>query len=145
MADPMKSEFSGIERRLDELSERLARVGTIAERPRSDFDADPFLRDIAERNLEIIAQCCIDIAQRIISLESAQKPNDYHEALIRLGELGVLSPDFARRFAPIAGFRNVLVHEYAGINWDQVYARLQDLSDVRHFRDAVLSYLNRQV
>jgi uncharacterized protein YutE (UPF0331/DUF86 family) len=122
----------------------LARLATIAERSRSDFDADPFLRDIAERNLEIIAQCCIDTAQRIISLESARKPSDYHDALIRLGELGILSPDFARRFAPIAGLRNVLVHEYAGINWDEVYARLQDLSDVRHFREAVLTYLKRR-
>ncbi|PJF24064.1 MAG: DUF86 domain-containing protein, partial [Phototrophicales bacterium] len=65
----MSVEFSGIERRLDELSERLARLTPLRERPRSDFDVDPYLRDIAERNLEVAAQRCIDICHRIIALE----------------------------------------------------------------------------
>lgn len=136
-----KSEFSGIERRLDELSERLDRLRAIADRPRAAFDEDPFLRDIAERNLEIAAQCCIDIAQRIITLEHARKPSDYQESILILAELGVISGEFARQFSPIAGLRNVLVHEYAGIDWDRLYAHLQDVSDLHRFRESVLSYM----
>jgi len=49
----------------------------LTERARSDFDEDPYLRDIAERNLEIAASCCLDICHRIISLEGARKPVDY--------------------------------------------------------------------
>jgi hypothetical protein len=49
-------EFGGIERRLDELSDRLARLQPLTDRARSDFDEDPYLRDIAERNLEIEAR-----------------------------------------------------------------------------------------
>ncbi len=52
----MPDEFSGIERRLDELNERLARLGPLRDRKRTEFDADPYLRDIAERNLEVSAQ-----------------------------------------------------------------------------------------
>ena len=52
----MKSEFSGIEKRLDELNERLARLEPLRERKLAEFDADPFLRDVVERNLEISAQ-----------------------------------------------------------------------------------------
>lgn len=63
----MAAEFRGIERRLDELNERLARLEPLRNKPRSDFDADAYLRDIVERNLEIAAQCCIDISNRIIS------------------------------------------------------------------------------
>ena len=70
----MTAEFSGIERRLDELSERLARLKPLRDKPRHEFDQDPYLRDIVERNLEIAAQCCIDISHRIISLEDARKP-----------------------------------------------------------------------
>jgi hypothetical protein len=44
----MQPEFSGIERRLDELSERLARLEPLKARSRADFDADPYLRDIVE-------------------------------------------------------------------------------------------------
>lgn len=65
----MQPEFSGIERRLDELNERLARLEPFRDRARTDFDEDAYLRDIVERNLEVAAQCCIDICHRIISLE----------------------------------------------------------------------------
>ena len=57
----MIPEFSGIERRLDELNKRLARLEPFREKQRSDFDEDAYLRDIVERNLEIAAQRCIDI------------------------------------------------------------------------------------
>lgn len=87
----MQPEFSGIERRLDELNERLARLEPFRDRPRTDFDEDAYLRDIVERNLEVAAQCCIDICHRIISLEKARKPKDYHETIVRMGELGVLN------------------------------------------------------
>ena len=52
----MASEFSGIERRLDELSERLGRLEPLRGKSKAEFDRDPYLRDIAERNLEVAAQ-----------------------------------------------------------------------------------------
>ena len=140
----MELEFSGIERRLDELNERLARLEALKDKTRLEFDADPYLRDIVERNLEVAAQCCIDISHRIISLEGAQKPRDFYEAITRMGELGVLPPDFARQLAPIAGFRNVLVHEYADINWDEVFENLQHLDDLARFAQLVSDWLRRR-
>ena len=137
----MAPEFSGIEKRLDELNERLARLGPFRDKSRTDFDGDPYLRDIVERNLEVAAQCCIDICHRIISLEKAQKPKDYHDAIMRMGELGILTPDFARSLAPIAGFRNILVHEYLGLNWDEVYGNLNRLDDLLHFADSIRHWM----
>ena len=43
----MRPEFTGIEKRLDELHERLARLEPLRNRTRSEFDKDPFLRDIS--------------------------------------------------------------------------------------------------
>ena len=45
---------------MDELSERLARLRPLRDKARIDFDQDPYLRDIVERNLEIAAQCCVN-------------------------------------------------------------------------------------
>jgi uncharacterized protein YutE (UPF0331/DUF86 family) len=137
----MTAEFAGIERRLDELSERLARLQPFIDRTRSDFDEDPYLRDIVERNLEIAAQCCIDISHRIISLESARKPVDYYDAILRMGELSVLPADFARHLAPLAGFRNILVHEYLAVDWDEVYRALHRLEDLERFARFIRSWL----
>lgn len=137
----MPSEFSGIERRLDELSERLARLYALQDKSIDAFYEDAFLRDIVERNLEVAAQSCIDISNRIISLENAQKPRDYYESILRMGELGVLPMEFARRLASIAGFRNILIHEYLSIDWNQVYQHLQQLDDLEMFGDRIREWL----
>jgi uncharacterized protein YutE (UPF0331/DUF86 family) len=140
----MPNEFSGIERRLNELDERLARLEPLKEKKRSEFDADPYLRDIAERNLEVAAQCCLDLCHRIIVVEEARKPTDYYEAILMMGELGVLPADFARHLSPLAGFRNILIHEYLGIDWDHVYKNLQSLNDLVLFADYIRSWLSQK-
>jgi uncharacterized protein YutE (UPF0331/DUF86 family) len=137
----MNVEFNGIERRLDELSERLARLAPLRDRPRTDFSSDAYLRDIVARNLEVAAQCCIDICHRIIAIEGVQKPRDDREAILRMGELGVLPPDFAGQLAPIAGFRNILIHQYLALDWDEVYDNLRKLDDLSRFAALVRAWL----
>lgn len=111
---------------------------------RSDFDEDPFLRDIVERNLEVAAQCCIDICNRIIAMKNAQKPADYYEAILRMSELQVLPAELARALAPIAGFRNILIHEYLGIDWDEVYRNLHQLESLQQFMQYVIVWMKDQ-
>ncbi len=111
------------------------------ERPETDFRDDPYLRDIVERNLEVSAQCVIDIANRIISIEGAPHPPDYRTAIIRLGEVGVIDPEFAEDLAPLAGFRNILVHQYLDIDWSIVYGNLSRLNELRRFDEAIRSWL----
>ena len=141
----MPPEFNGIEKRLDELNERLARLEPLKEKSREAFDRDPYLRDIVERNLEIAAQCCIDICNRIISLENAKKPIDYYDAILRMGEIEVLPFGFAKDLAPIAGFRNILVHEYLGIDWDEVHNKLHHMDDFVRFAECIRKWLRKKV
>jgi len=122
----------------------LLKLEPLKERSKDEILEDPYLQDIVERNLEVAAQACIDIANRIISLEQLEKPQDYYEALLRLGEAGVLPREFAQQLAPLAGFRNILVHEYLDIDWDEVYANLQELGDLYRFMDHVKEWLDRR-
>lgn len=137
----MAAEFSGIEQRLDELSERLARLQPLQEKLRAEFDIDPYLRDIVERNLEVAAQCRIDICHRIIALENARKPVDYYEAILILGEMEILPSDFPQQLAPLAGFRNILIHEYLGIDWDRVFDHLHKIGDLAAFSGYIRQWL----
>lgn len=141
----MPSEFSGIERRLDELSERLARLKPLQVKSRDEFSEDAYLRDIVERNLEVAAQCCIDLSHRIIAIEQAVKPRDYYEAILQMGELGVVPVSFARQLAPIAGFRNILIHEYLTVDWDEVFDHLQHLDEIQRFASYVSGWLVRKL
>jgi uncharacterized protein YutE (UPF0331/DUF86 family) len=137
--------FSGIERRLDRLRECLNKLEPFRDKARDEFDKDPYLRDIVERNLEVAIQCCIDMAHRIISIEEAVKPTDYYEGFIILGQMKVLPIDFSKKIATMAGFRNILVHEYVGIDWDEVYRNLQSLSDLYEFAEFVRGWMKRKV
>jgi len=122
----------------------LQKLEPLKDKPTTEFFSDAYLRDIVERNLEIAAQCCIDIGNKIISLEEAQKPQDCRESITRLGELGILPQDFALTFAPITGFRNILVHEYLGIDWDEVYSNLQKLGDFYDFVNFIVKWMKNR-
>ncbi len=106
-----------------------------------EFFQDAYLRDIVERNLEIAIQCYIDIANRIISLETAPRPRDSYESILWLGELGVLPMDFARKLTPMAGFRNILAYEYLAIDWHLVYEHLRRLDDLYRFMEYIREWL----
>jgi uncharacterized protein YutE (UPF0331/DUF86 family) len=123
----------------------LAKLGPLKEKDKAEFMQDEYLRDIVERNLEVAAQACIDIANRIIALEGLEKPTDYYEAIIRLGEEGILSYDSAQKLAPIAGFRNILIHEYLAIDWDEVYGHLQRLEELHEFARHIREWLKGKV
>ncbi|MCX5973374.1 MAG: DUF86 domain-containing protein [Coprothermobacterota bacterium] len=144
----MTPEFNGIERRVSELCERLSRLAPLRAKPSEEFEQNPYLRDAVERNLQVAVQCCLDICHRIIALEGAPKAVDQYGAILAMGELGVLPPDFARSLAPIAGFRNILVHEYVRIEWSRVYRSLQEIDALQHFADFIRGWLregNRKI
>jgi uncharacterized protein YutE (UPF0331/DUF86 family) len=141
----MLAEFTGIERRLGELRERLARLRPLREKSRLEFDQDPYLRDVVERNLQIAAQCCIDISHRIGGREGTRKPVDDIKAMLILGELGVLPSLFARRLAPLASLRNILAREYLDTDWDRVYASLLRMDELEQFAVHVGQWLANQL
>lgn len=141
----MKPEFSGIERRLEKLSVCLKKLEPFKAKKKEEILQDPYLQDIIERNLEVAAQAVIDIANRIISIEGLEKPRDYFEAILRLGESDILPLDFAKKLAPLAGFRNILVHDYMDINWDEVYKNLHQLNDISRFMNNVKDWMNEKV
>jgi uncharacterized protein YutE (UPF0331/DUF86 family) len=62
----------------------------------------------------------------------------------RLGALGILRDAFVRRFRGIAGFRNVVVHGYPGVDPERVHDLLDSgLADFVAFAQHVESYLIR--
>ncbi len=137
----MKEVLGGITRRLEKLRECLNKLEPLREKKREDFDQQPYIKDIVERNLQVAIQCLIDIGNRVISMEDAQKPRDYYEVFLILGNINVLPPVFAKKIAPIAGFRNVLVHEYVGLDWNLVYDYLQRLEDFYQFENYVKKWI----
>ena len=129
---------------MDKLSVCLKKLEPFKAKEKEELLKDPYLQDIVERNLEVAAQAVIDIANRIISIEGLEKPRDYYGAIIRLGEAGILSLEFSEKLAPIAGFRNILVHDYLDINWDEVYHNLHQLNDFSRFMKQIKNWMTKK-
>jgi len=103
----MKPEFSGIERRLEKLNVCLKKLEPFKSKKKEEILQDPYLQDIIERNLEVSAQSVIDIANRIISIEDLEKPQDYYDAIMRLGEAGIIPLKFAQKLADTFGVKTI--------------------------------------
>ncbi len=107
-----------------------------------DLQTDHTLKGAVERYLEVALECAIDIGEMIISKEKLKRPETYNEVFLILGEHGILPGDFAIKFAPSAGFRNILVHMYAKIDIGKLYYYLQNnIEDLEQFGKYIAQYL----
>ena len=140
----MKLEFSGIERRLEKLDVCLKKLKPFRSMQKDEILKIPYFQDIIERNLQVAAQSVIDIANRIISLDALKKPRDYYEAILILGQAGILPSGFAQKLAPIDGFRNILVHDYLEIDWEEVNSNLQHIGDQETYMQHVKNWMREQ-
>lgn len=88
-------------------------------------DLTTFLGDIDRQesvlfNLQMAIQNCIDLAAHIISEEGLGVPGSTSEMIYLLEENGYISSEVALRMAKAVGFRNLIVHEYAKMDLEQV-------------------------
>jgi len=61
------------------------------------------------------------------------QPVSYQDAFRRLGDAGVVEMDLADRLTGWAGFRNVLAHFYASVDYSRVYDALSEVGDLEKF------------
>jgi uncharacterized protein YutE (UPF0331/DUF86 family) len=140
---PGQPDSAIVRRHLLALDAAVQRLRRHAGRPIGALVADADSLWAIERGLQLCAQNALDIATHVTASAGRDAP-DYASAVDRLGELGVLPDTFARRFRGIAGFRNVLVHGYLGVDPERVHELLNSgLDDFLAFAQHVESYLIR--
>ena len=94
-----------------------------------------------ERGLQLSVQNALDIATHLAAASGLDSP-DYATAIDRLAELSVLSPEFASRLRPMAGFRNVLVHGYLQVDLNVLEQVLREkLQDLDEFASRIEAYV----
>jgi uncharacterized protein YutE (UPF0331/DUF86 family) len=96
-----------------------------------------------ERGLQLCAQNALDIATHLAAA-AGQDARDYASAMDQLKHAGVLPPPFAARFRGIAGFRNILVHGYLGVDPGRLHDLLnRSLDDFAEFASHVEAHVSR--
>jgi len=123
---------------LGRLGEFLGVLRGLAAVPGDRFLADRDKVGNAKYHFVVAIECCIDIANHIISSEGYRIPRDNGDSFLALVENGVLPEAGKERFQAMARFRNRLVHIYWDVDDAKVLEYLHTaLADIETFLRAV--------
>jgi uncharacterized protein YutE (UPF0331/DUF86 family) len=113
------------EAQLDLLERLLARIEQYArEIPRAQLEADLDTWLKVSRALELVAQCCLDLAMEMVARRGLGTPESYRDVFVRLAQAGVIAPTHLPVLQGWAGLRNVLAHMYTAVDLDRIYAAM---------------------
>jgi uncharacterized protein YutE (UPF0331/DUF86 family) len=128
-------------RKLADLDQYLAQVSEYRGITVDEYRRDWKVQRIVERTLQMAIEVCVDVATHVIADRGLRVPATYAEAFDVLGEGGLLDPGLRAEMVRMAGFRNVLVHEYRRVDPEIVVGILRTrLDDLARFRTAALAW-----
>ncbi|MBI4653683.1 MAG: DUF86 domain-containing protein [Nitrospirae bacterium] len=110
-----------------------------------ELTGNEVLLSAVERNLHVAIECILDIGNHIIAEKGFEIPENSGDIIRILGEEKVIPSNFAKKIKDIAGFRNILIHEYTRIDYELLYNYLLNrLDDLREFALYISSYLEKK-
>jgi uncharacterized protein YutE (UPF0331/DUF86 family) len=131
-----------IEQHLLNMEEALANLGRYCNLSLEEFEKDLSLIWIVEKGLEILIQNLLDIGAHILASQIKNDWDDYGEIIIKLGHHGILPRDFAEKIRGMAGFRNILIHEYIRVDVNKIYDYIKNrLGDFTEFMSYIQMYM----
>lgn len=125
------------------IAEAVSRLASWSPITVERLEHEVMLRWAVEHGLHIAAEALFDASTRILAGEFQERPDEYREIPPRLFARGVISNATAKRLESLAGFRNVLVHDYAAIDLQRLHAGLGRLDDFEAFVADVEEWLSR--
>ncbi|GIK54375.1 MAG: DUF86 domain-containing protein [Chloroflexi bacterium] len=128
--------------RLNALKNYLQELDYYAQFSLQELTADFVKYRATQHSLLLAAQAVVDIAMHIVAGDFDVSVESYRQAIVELGNKGVIGAELATRLAPFAGFRNILVHDYLVVDPVIVSEILQNgRADLREFGKQVTVYL----
>lgn len=126
--------ISVIETKISSIRKYLKILKNYQKYSRKEIEGNLTLRGATERYLYLITQAAIDLAEVVISLKSFRRPNSYSETFHILKEENFISSDLTEKLAKMAGFRNIIAHDYENLDFRVIYDVLKNrLIDIEKF------------
>jgi len=105
---------------------------------------DEDIQDLIDRRMQIAIESCIDISTHLSAGLELHRKEYASDVFLLLGENNILSNDIARKMAGAVGLRNILVHEYAEIDYKLAYSDLEaKLKDLKTFGREIIEFLEK--
>jgi uncharacterized protein YutE (UPF0331/DUF86 family) len=83
----------------------------------------------------------IDLGNEIILAHGFGIPSTYREIFSILEKEGVIKQDLAKKIMHLVFYRNLLSHEYHGIDRDKIFQLIGRVDDIRIFTGTIQKYI----
>lgn len=94
------------------------------------------------RVLQEAIECCISVANHLVSTLGYGQPETYADAFRLLADHDVLDESFEVELERMVGFRNRIIHRYWEIDWDEVYQIFTErVDDFERFKVDILRFI----
>lgn len=108
------------------------------------FAADRRNVRATERYFQLACEAVFDIGSHLVASQALERPSRYADIVPILRDVGALQPDTATRLTDLAGFRNILVHDYGRVEPVRLHTFCRTrLDDFRSFSRDVAEYVAR--
>jgi len=132
-------------KRLELIREQVKHLRTKQDLSIKQLADDPIAWNAVLHLLQTSAECLTDICAHLLSEKNYQLPDAHREIIVMAGRSRILPYDFAERVAPMASFRNIVVHQYLSIDPQKVDDIMKNhLSDFDDFIVYIYDYLRRE-
>lgn len=134
-----------VRQRLESMARYLRELEAVLESPKQTFVSEPRDHHAAERLAELLVEGASRINSEVSASVAGIPASDYYTSFFSLSSAGWLEPETAGALAPLAGLRNILVHQYEEVRLPDLYDTLKaSLPDWRAYLASVAGHLERQ-
>lgn len=106
---------------LADIRDAVARIRQVLPPDPAAFLGDRTVREVVVLNLFVALQHCLTVATHWLADARLDVPGAYREALLALGDRGVIAPDLAKRLAAASGLRNLIAHRYGVLDLRRIH------------------------
>ncbi|AKA69343.1 type VII toxin-antitoxin system HepT family RNase toxin [Clostridium scatologenes] len=128
--------------RIDKLNEYINILKSAKNYDKKKYIDDPLIYGSSERFLHLSIECVLDIGNHVISDMRYRKPENNKDIFLVLHENKIINEKLKNNLCNMAGFRNILVHDYMKLDRGLVYDIINNnLKDIEAFVKIIVEYI----
>ncbi|QAA34750.1 type VII toxin-antitoxin system HepT family RNase toxin [Clostridium manihotivorum] len=128
--------------RLNKLKEYIDFLNNIKKHSKEEYLGDPFIYGATERFLHLSIECVLDISNHVIADMRFRRPESNREIFQILCDNNIIDRTLSSNLSNMAGFRNILVHDYVRLDREVVYdIIINHLKDIESFMKIISEYI----
>lgn len=128
--------------RVNKLNEYVDILKSVKKYDKEAYINDPLIYGSSERFLHLSIECILDIGNHVITDMRYRKPENNKDIFLVLHENKIIDEKLRNNLCNMAGFRNILVHDYMRLDRGLVYEIINNnLKDIEEFIRIIIEYI----